>query len=480
MTASYDPEELTAVFGPKSAGDTPEKRAETSDVRFVRSQLQLTFFEPGAKGRVLVPREALEIFGWPTLRVVGLDNTVSLLQTANEPGATLRRRREELGLSEQQLAAAAHVTADTVKRAEQPGQNIPIRQIQTLGEILALDERRLGFEPGARADKELGVRLRQLAGSGDVHTFSAATVAQLAEAAWVVSRQHEFKTKHHFADVGTSKLPQFDTRYTWPTWEVGYDLARRTRRLLDLNDDEPIRSVRRLVEENFGIPLVQQKMHWKFAGATISNGGARGIVVNEAGANSNVWVRRMTLSHELGHLLWDPDQELQRVKVDKYEDLERDDDAPVSDPPEIRANAFAIAFLAPLDAVHKIVKSRSNLQNAIGEVMQQFGISATAAKWHVVNVEKLAGRLINPADAKAPSFDADQDWIVAENATLDYFPIQDTPLTRRGMFARYVAQLCIDNKISEDTAATFLKTTASDLRSHLHSVASLWQQEGQG
>jgi Zn-dependent peptidase ImmA (M78 family) len=475
MTTVYNSAELAAVFGPKSVGDTPEKRAATSDVRFVRSQLQLAFFKPGAKGRVLVPREALEIFGWKTLRVVGLDNSAPLLRTSNEPAATLRKRREELGLSEQQLAAAAHITPDAVKRAEQPGQNIPIRELENLAQSLALDERRLGFEPGARADDELGVRLRQMTGSGDVRNFSAATVTQLAEAAWVVSRQQEFKKKLRFADVGTSKLPTFDARYTYPTWEIGYELARRTRRLLDLQDDEPIRSVRQLVESRFGIALVQQKMNLRFAGATIANGGARGIVVNEEGANSNVWVRRMTLSHELGHLLWDPDDRLQSVKVDEYSDLERDNHESVSDPPEIRANAFAIAFLAPPDAVHEIVRSRSNLQNSIGEVMQRFGISATAAKWHVVNVEKRAGSAINPAEAKAPLLDADEEWIVAENGTVDYFPLHDTPLARRGMFARYVAQLCLDSSISEDTAAAYLKTTQSNLQGHLGTVVSLWQ-----
>src|SRR5262249_7312640 len=121
----------------------------------------------------------------------------------------------------------------------------------------------------------------------------------------------------------------------------------------------------------------------KFAGATIANGKDRGIAINELGMNANVWVRRMTLAHELCHLLWDPDEKLDRLKVDDYEDIDPAKDK--IDPVEIRANSFAVDFLAPREAVRSIYSSLGDAKKAIGEVVHKYGISVTAAKYHVRN-----------------------------------------------------------------------------------------------
>ena len=67
-----------------------------------------------------------------------------------------------------------------------------------------------------------------------------------------------------------------------------------------------------------------------------------------------MWIRRATLAHELGHLLYDPDSRLQNVCVDSYIGSRKDPQTYESDFVEQRANAFAIAFLAPIDAVGKL------------------------------------------------------------------------------------------------------------------------------
>ncbi len=79
------------------------------------------------------------------------------------------------------------------------------------------------------------------------------------------------------------------------------------------------------------------------------------MAINTQGLNGNVWVRRFTMAHELGHLLWDPDQRLQSLRVDTYRDLEEDPvQRPGLDPVEARANAFAIELLAPQEYVLKV------------------------------------------------------------------------------------------------------------------------------
>jgi Zn-dependent peptidase ImmA (M78 family) len=469
MTGHYDKADLDAVFGESSRGHTPEQRARTSKVVFVRSQLQLAFDSSEAKGRRLSAQEALRIFGWDVLRKVGLDETAPLARSIYEPARTLRNRRLELGLGTSAVARQAHVSENEIVDSEIPGKLSSIRILEKFAQILALDERRLGFQPNAGADDRLGVRLRQIGNQGDAHHFSEATVMHLTEAAWVVSRQHELQSLLGAEMPEAVPLPKYDDRYLYPVYDIGYQLARRTRAILKLDDEESISSVREIVERRFGIPLVQEKINRLFAGATIANGTSRGIVLNEEGSNRNVWVRRMTLCHELGHLLWDPDEKLDSVRVDAYEEVEQNERALKRDPTEIRANAFAIAFLAPPAAVARIARSSTSPAEAVVAVMKAYGISATAARYHLSNVteDNLA------ADLHIPRIEPDQSWEVAENLTVDYFPIPETPISRRGMFAWYVAKLKSENLISLDTAATYLKAPAIDFDKRLQQILEL-------
>ncbi len=167
----------------------------------------------------------------------------------------------------------------------------------------------------------------------------------------------------------------------------------------------------------------------------------------------------MTLCHELGHLLWDPDDRLQKVTVDAYADLEMSDRDPRRDPPEIRANAFAIAFLAPPSAVQRIASRKTDPRAVVHEVMNTFGISATAARHHVKNVTKLD----TLGDWHDHSLDPQDQWVAMENLTLDYFPIKATPLARRGKFAWCVAKLFAKGEISHDSAASYLGVPTADI-----------------
>lgn len=452
MTSASIQRELDLVFGEGSVGTTYEDRARTSSTRFVRSQLQLAPYSNRATGRVLTASEALNAFGWETVRRAALDGFAPLVSSPDEPAETLRRRREELGLQVEELAKRTHLSAIAVRDAETPGVRSPIRVIEALGQALALDERLLGLRPSAGGDSVLGVRLREMANSGDVAAFTPATVLQLSEAAWVISRQAALQAELGPKYAPPVRLPRHDPSFGYPAYEVGYRLANKTRQLLGIDAESPIESVRLIVEDALGLSLVQQQMNSRFAGATMANGAARGIVINETGMNSNVWVRRMTMCHELGHLLWDPDDRLHKVMVDEYADIEQDVWDARRDPPEIRANAFAVAFLAPPTAIKEIATRTHDAITVVAEVMSTFGISATAAKHHVKNVTGLNALGVRHDPLPEP----DEHWTAMENLALDFFPLPSTPLSRRGKFAWCVAKLCSAGSITLDTSASLL------------------------
>ena len=471
---TYLASELEMVFGTESMGNTPEKRAHSSATHFVRGQFQLAVYSEGATGRVLSAREALRTFGWQVLRQATLEGSAPLVISPKEPATTLKLRREELGLSVEQLAKKVHLLQKDIQQAETVGAKSAIRTLESLAQALALNEQALGFLPNAGRDTRLGVRLREMATSGDIAGFSASTVLQLSEAAWVISRQAALQNQLEVA-LGAPRvaMPRHDSNFSYPAYETGYRLASRTRELLGLDAESPVESVRKIIEEDFGLPLIQLQMDTRFAGATLANGSVRGIVVNESGMNSNVWVRRMTLCHELGHLLWDPSDRLQQVTVDAYADLDMSDRETRRDQSEIRANAFAIAFLAPPTAVKRIADVCSTPLHVVSEVMKTFGISATAAKHHVRNVTKL-----DTFDSWTDQFpDPKNQWVAMENLTLDYFPIQKTPLSRRGKFAWYVAKAFEIGEITLDSASSWLSVPGSDVTdSFLRRIADLWEE----
>ena len=69
----------------------------------------------------------------------------------------------------------------------------------------------------------------------------------------------------------------------------------RTRDTLHLGHS-PIRSMRELVEQRLGIPVVQARLPERIAGATVMTTNddgdeVRGVVLNTLGGNSNVWIR---------------------------------------------------------------------------------------------------------------------------------------------------------------------------------------------
>lgn len=472
--------ELELVFGKESSGDSAEERAKTSSRLFVRSQIQIALDNQRAKGRRLSAQEALETFGWDVLSGLAENNAVPIIQIENEPGTTIQKRREQLGLSVEQLAHAAKLDTRLLTELEGCKKAVPIRDLENIARYLSLNEYQLGQQPGAGADQSLGVRLRELIREKgfDQNRFSAPLVTGLSEAAWVIKRQTELQKKLSPKKTNSPRqigiTPSGD--YNYPAFKKGQDLAARTRQILGIAADEPIENLKELVETVLSIPVIQAELPERFAGATVANGGqARGIVLNLKGPNTNVWVRRNTLAHELAHLLWDPSERLNRLLVDEFEDLNSD---PFSipkvgrDPVEIRANAFAVEFLAPQPAVRQLFNSASSDEEGLRKVIVTYGISFTAARWQIANALEISP---NQLDIGRLDIQPTDDWNGRENFTADYFPIEKTPISRRGRFCSVLIEAMERGIISEDTVASHLGTDATTVYSAIPLIKALFE-----
>lgn len=468
---------LKDVFGEHSPGLCEAEIAKRSQRRFVRGNDQVAVYDPECNptGHVMTAWEAYDAFGLDTLIEAMEYGTGIILSQRRAIESSLRHRREELGLSPKSVARAADLPVDEVRWAEENSHRLSIQSLERIAFILGLDDRRLAYHPTAGADEKLAVRLKTLTGQSVVNApqLTEKTVLLIAEAASIIRIQSQIQ-----AELGiVPKYLEFEPSSDYgspdnPAWRVGYRLAEQARENLGLGDG-PIPSMRSMVEEDLGIPVIQASLQKKIAGATVAvrdehGTEHRGIILNTEGQNHNVWVRRATLAHEIGHLLYDPEEYLERLRVDTY-DANSANPEDGTDYVEQRANAFAITFLAPLNAV-RTAASPPVSGDDVSKVMQDFGISLTSARFHIYN--SLHGQYDIPF--ATPETKPGDDWKASESFTADYFPIESTPTQRRGRFAGLVAAGHKRGLLSEQTAAAYLCCESEDFEDNLEGITDIY------
>ena len=464
---------LQSVFGTESAHLSEEDAALQSPLQFVRSRSELGVFEEcrNPTGHVLTAWEAYRAYGLNVLEeALEYGSAILIHPTAIE--STLQHRIQELGIENTNVAEA-------VQRAQsQPSAN-QIHDLERIAFMLGLDELRLGHREPGHEDAELAVRLKTLRSTQptSARPLSARAVVTFAHAASVIRAQCKMQNWLRIKAHATMFVPSDDYGTSVsPPYKVGYALAEHVRTILGLGSS-PIESMRNLVEVELGIPVVQAELPQHIAGATIAIGRseqdeARGIVLNTVGANESIWVRRATLAHELGHLLFDPNQRLQNVRVDTYEANEIDPEGTVTDRVEQRANAFAIALLAPMEAVRSITSTPIR-SDSIKTVMSKFGISYTAAFYHIFNAHYRQYEIPSDKQCVEPS----DEQVALENFTLDYPLIDRIPDVRRGRFAGIVGECYKRGYISVDSAAQYMDCDENEFAEHFETFRSLLSLE---
>jgi Zn-dependent peptidase ImmA (M78 family)/transcriptional regulator with XRE-family HTH domain len=463
---------LAIVFGEASRGDTAEERARTSNREFVRSQDHLALANSKSTGHRITAWEALNAFGITKLEEAIEYGSAVLSSEANEPAQTLRKFREDRGLEKADLAHALKATSSQVESAEDPKTVNPIEFLERVAIILGVDEAQLSVRPASDVDDKLGIRLRRIKEANPA--FTPSTVIAFDEAAWVIHKQISLSSWLEGRPSLTAMGFEADSRYgerLYPAWQVGYDLAHAARANIGLSTDEPILSLREIVEKKLKIPLIHLSLSPQFAGATIATGSSRGIAVNVNGLNQNEWVRRATIAHELGHLLWDPDEELKSVVVDTFDTIEGQPPQLRPDFVEARANAFAIEFLAPRDSALQIFESHDDKAAALREVMVHFGVSFTSAKFQIWNATE---RSIPLESFSVHDVEPTDDWKGRESYTVDFFKPREVPISRRGRFAWYVLNAMRKKFVSEQSAALFLNCPIGIIKEHEAQILSLY------
>ena len=107
---------------------------------FVRSQIQVAFDTEGATGHRMTPREVADMFGTEALAEIAEEGSYSIVSSPAEPARTFRNQRENLGLTQVELARAIGISPDEVMSAEIQGALMPVRTIEALAQQLGLNE----------------------------------------------------------------------------------------------------------------------------------------------------------------------------------------------------------------------------------------------------------------------------------------------------------------------------------------------------
>lgn len=450
-------------------GSTVDERLLSCKKLFVRSQDGIALSNPLAKGRLLTAWEVYYSFPidfWDIIGAIREYGSSIVVADKNEPARSLKNKRENiLGVSVNTLSRYSGVSIEDIMDAENPKTRTPVRVIEGLCRCLDLYDESVSSLAKDEGDKTLAVRTKTYQESSDI---TESDVLAFSEAAWVIRNQNRFvewlKEDFHCSMDKFEPDDNYGSGYRKP-WAVGYELAHKTREILDIPQGDPV-DVLDLVEDKMGIPVIHAKLSSHVAGATVAAYSKRGIILNTLGANQNSLVRRVTLAHELGHLLWDPDQRLENIAIDNYLSFDRSPST-IADPVEQRANAFAIELLAPSQRLADIVEGEAGFAKAVRKVMDEFGVSFTSAYFHMLhNKNKL--NIEVPEDVFGLGVDTDPSdkWRINLDYYLDYYPCGDNAsILRRGRFTRYVAKACKNGFISMDTAAAYLMCSPESFES---------------
>lgn len=268
----------------------------------------------------------------------------------------VRDERVARGLSAVELASLANVRPERLEALEQGKPSVSTVDLDRLADTLELDP--VALADGHRVEGiSPAVFLRQAsAGYQDFHPDDARVFARALAQGKVLFSLRDEEAKANLASFGTVEVVEGPDN---ATAKQGYDLAQRVRASLG-RDNEPLEDMRALLEDQFGIAVVQAPLATKRLPAAAARcAGRQGAVVvlnaNDEERQRNPLLDRVHLAHELCHILFDPkDTGVQLViETEGKEDLL-----------EQRARAFAAEFLVPSDSFAELLQGKDLATNA--------------------------------------------------------------------------------------------------------------------
>lgn len=363
-----------------------------------------------------------------------------------ERGEFLRSWRADAGFSVEKVALRASLSPLTVEGIEAGTHEPSFEDLDALAGVLGLRAEEIYDDQVAESAPREGVRL--LMKSAIAYRPSEEVRLRMLEAAAaardLLDLQAELRPKGGGFEKFTSRPL---TASSEPPFKLGDDLARETRQKLAIKG--PIPSMRDLAQETLGIPIVAAELSSSGPDAFsfYAPGRRAAIILNRQGKNTHPLVRRFSIAHELGHVLFDrPGMGAFGVycQVDPKRGLDI----------EARANAFAMRLLLPHAQITQLgvdILRPSNFR----EVMETWGVHFSALQLYV---EKVLNLSREEAQSRIPEVDRSSPnrWSEAEELVEERRGLERVPMPRRGALARLVLAAVRQNQISHARARELL------------------------
>ena len=458
---------LRFIFGEAIDGDTREDAVKQCDWSFVRSRSQLSLVRTGESptGHKMTAWEAWSAYGWEVIDEVVENGGAVLRKTEDTPEASLRNRCDELGVAWSTVVEMAGLSWEEQTLGEGTSHHVPIRALGSVAFALGLDERFLSYRDDCGDDSGLAGKLSALrhVPGRDRFRISGRDAVALAECVSVMRVQHRLESW-----LGkTCEATSFRTSDDYgadaaAARQFGYVLAKDVRERLGLGVDR-IDSMKDLVQGRLGLPIVSTELSDVVAGVTVSSvdhAGKefRGVLVNSVGLNEDVWVSRVTLARELGHALFDPDARIEEVQVDRHMGG-AEEEATYPDLAKQRADAFALAFLAPKEEVERVAPLPLDAE-CVSRVMRDFGMCESAARRRIASCYSWDVPVDQNVHLWAqPSEEDVQAETLVWSSSLPC-PVKQS---RGGQFREVVVDCFKGRLISGDTAALYLGCSAEEV-----------------
>lgn len=313
-------------------------------------------------------------------------------------GERIREARDAAKMSDELLAKLASVELEAVRAAEAGGNALSATEVDRIAQVFGV--RRRDFLRTGAAHAPLTLLLRSSHEDGVEAEVARELSSGLGEFLRVVSDIAELEAALGRPKVTVSKPPRLHR----PRGEhAGEQLARSVRAHLGLGDAEPIPSMRRLVD-GLGIRVIwviEAQLDRRIDGAsTLAPRPA--ILVNLLDHERFPWRARMTLAHELCHLLYDYKRARpalvspQVVKWGSIAEIEE------------RARAFSACLLAPTAGVRALIDGIDPASDeAVRRVGERFGVGQTVAINRLQHIFRLSQETRLQMQRRSVAYEAD-------------------------------------------------------------------------
>lgn len=290
--------------------------------------------------------------------------------------ALLRTAYQAAGMTADQLARLAGLASDRFQAAEEGRAELSAAEVDRCAKVFGVRLSDLLDGKASSAPLTLLLRSSHEQQPPDFQALLSTEIhAGLGEFQRVV---RDVADLERILDLAPRPLPKLTLLAAREGEHTGERHARSVRQALGLGI-EPIPSMRALIEERLSIRIVwvtEGDLDRAVDGAcTIDPRPA--ILVNLIAPERHPWRTRITLAHELCHLLFDQQASGHRALFSPhgkhrlfagFEEMEQ------------RARAFAGCFLVPAEGVRATVGSRDpTSEEAIRSVGEEFGVGRTVA-----------------------------------------------------------------------------------------------------